>query len=133
MILGVGNDVVEIKRIQTLLEGHGARFEKRVYTESEIAYANSRNERKLRTLALRFAGKEAAAKALGTGFRDSVRLKDVEILSDEMGKPSLTFHGAALERLSAITPEGHVPHLHIALSDEGEFAWAVAVIEAIEK
>jgi holo-[acyl-carrier protein] synthase len=131
MILGIGNDVVSIARIESALSTHGERFETRSFTPAEITLAKSRNERYARTLALRFAAKEAAVKALGTGFRGGIRMCDVEVVNDAVGKPELRFHGAAGERMHAITPAGMCATTHLSLSDDDTHAWAVVLVEAI--
>jgi holo-[acyl-carrier protein] synthase len=128
MILGIGNDLVDMRRIEKTLN---ARFEARVFTPREMALANSRKARKLATLATRFAAKEAAAKALGSGFRGGVLMRDIECLSGKSGKPELKLHGKALARLHAITPKGKKPVLHVTLSDEAPYAWAFVLIEAV--
>jgi holo-[acyl-carrier protein] synthase len=132
MILGIGNDVVSIERVALTLKRHGARFRARVFTKEEIKLAQSRKgERRTATYATRFAAKEAAVKALGTGLRGGITFRDVETLSGPHGKPTLTLHGAALKRLNAITPQNMQARLHVSLSDEFPYAWALVIIEIL--
>ncbi|HHN72529.1 MAG TPA: holo-ACP synthase [Thermopetrobacter sp.] len=130
MILGIGSDIVDIRRIEHLLRRHGARFLARVYDPAEIAAAEGRADR-VAYLARRFAAREAAAKALGSGFRDGVSWRDVRVDSDDLGRPRLHLSGGAERRLRAITPAGHAARLHLSLSDEPPMAVAFVVIEAV--
>ena len=105
MILGIGNDTVDIRRIERTLERHGERFLERVFTPVERAKAERRTERiRAATYAKRFAAKEAASKALGTGFRDGVFFRDLGVVNLRSGQPTLALTGGAAERLAAITP-----------------------------
>ncbi len=133
MIIGIGNDLVDIRRIQKALERHGGRFERRCFTEHEIEKANSVSDaaRYCGIYAKRFAAKEACAKALGTGFSGGVNMCDIGVVEDENGRPCLQLSGGANERLEAIIPEGMMPHLHLSLSDEPPYAQAFVVIEAL--
>ncbi len=133
MILGIGNDIVDIKRIEKVLARHGLRFEMRCFTalERDKAARRKNGGTHVHVYAKRFAAKEACAKALGTGFTDRVYLKDIGVTEDEKGKPLLELRGGALERLQKITPEGMSPHLHLSLSDEPPFAQAFVMIEAL--
>ncbi len=128
MILGIGNDLVDMRRIEKALN---AKFEARVYTPREIKLAKSRKARALATFATRFAAKEAAAKALSTGFRGGILMRDFELLSSKGGAPELILHGKALARLRALTPKGKKAKLHITVSDEAPYAWAFVLIEAV--
>ena len=131
MIIGLGNDMVDIRRVGLTLRRQGKRFRARVFTPAEIALADSRKgAKRIATFATRFAAKEAAAKALGLGIRKGVQWRDLEILNTPEGKPILTLQGAALKRLQAITPEGMRARVHVSLSDEYPYAWALVVIEA---
>lgn len=123
MILGLGTDIVKIARIESVMARFGERFLDRCFTPAERA----RGKNNSRFYAKRFAAKEAAAKALGTGFRGGILLKEIEIANAESGAPSLILHGAALARLNAIT-SGKTPTLHLSLSDERDQALAVVVI-----
>lgn len=134
MIIGLGSDIVNITRIAEMLKKHGQQFEKRVYTEQELkaAYAYKNNpETYAAFLAKRFAAKEAAVKALGTGFGEHATLTDVSVCAGEKGKPQLHLDGAAYERLISITPEDASPRMHISLSDDFPSAFAFVIIEAI--
>lgn len=136
MILGIGNDIVDIGRIETALNRHGTRFEKRCFSpyEQEKGYArkerSSRPQAQSEYYAKRFAAKEAGAKALGTGFRDGVYLRDLSVEEDEVGRPFLRMYGGALAQLQKITPDGYDAVLHLSLSDDPPYAQAFVVIEA---
>ncbi len=132
MIIGLGSDIVEIARIAALLKRHGARFEQRVFTTRERALAEQRGAvAKAATLAKRFAAKEAAAKALGCGFRHGVQWHEIEVINDDLGAPRLLLHGGAAARLKALLGAGHVARLHVTLSDEKRYALAVVIVEAM--
>ncbi len=131
MIIGIGTDLVDIRRIARMLERHGERFLRKVFCEEEVRLARQRGEAAACTLARRFAAKEAAAKALGSGFRDGVGWRDICVERDELQRPVLVFGGGAAARLARITPEGHRTCLHLALSDEYPYAQAMVVIEAL--
>jgi len=135
MIIGIGNDLVDIRRIQKLLTRHKTRFERRCFTEHEIEKANSVSDerRYLGIYAKRFAAKEACAKALGTGFADGVRARDIGVIEDEKGRPFLQLSGGASKKLEEITPKGMHPHLHLSLSDDPPYAQAFVIIEALPK
>ena len=132
MIIGLGSDIVEIERIGRLLERHGERFLARVFSPRERALAEERGPgARVATLAKRFAAKEAAAKALGCGFREGVQWHDIEVVNDAMGAPRLALHGGAAARLRALVPAGRAARLHVTLSDERRYALAVVIIEAL--
>lgn len=133
MILGIGSDLIDIKRIEAALNRHGDRFLQRCFTASEIAKARSRARRgqMAATLAKSFAAKEACAKALGTGFRDNIALRDISVENNDAGRPDLILRGAALTRLGALVPPGHVARLHLTLTDEPPMAFAQVIIEAL--
>lgn len=132
MIIGIGNDLVDIRRIEAVINRFGARFEERCFTPEECMKAARREKggTKAHVLAKRFAAKEACAKALGTGFSNSVVMKDIGISEDESGRPYLTLKNGALEKLNNIVPKGMTPHLHVSLSDEPPMAQAFVIIEA---
>lgn len=136
MILGIGNDLVDIRRISGALDKHGVRFEQRCFSDYEQQKAQARKVRSANTQAApeyyakRFAAKEAAAKALGTGFRDGIYLKDISVQEDETGRPFLYMSGGAQKQLEAITPENHNAILHLSLTDEPPYAQAYVIIEA---
>ena len=132
MILGIGNDTVDIRRIERTLERHGERFIERVFTPAERAKAERRAERiRAATYAKRFAAKEAASKALGTGFRDGVFFRDLGVVNLRSGQPTLEMTGGAAERLLAITPPGHTAQVALTMTDEYPYANAVVVISAV--
>ena len=132
MILGIGNDTVDIRRIERTLERHGERFVERVFTPTERAKAERRTERiRASTYAKRFAAKEAASKALGTGFRDGVFFRDLGVVNLRSGQPTLRMTGGAAERLAAITPPGHAAQVALTMTDEYPYANAVVVISAV--
>ncbi len=130
MIIGLGSDLCNIERIQASLDRFGARFESRVFTPAEIAKAARRPLTRAGTLAKRFAAKEAYAKAVGTGFRAGVFMKDIGVINAPSGAPTLALSGGAAARLAALTPPGHVAHVHLTLTDDHPWAQALVVIEA---
>jgi holo-[acyl-carrier protein] synthase len=130
MILGIGNDIVDIRRIEQVLARHGERFLKRLFTETERAKA-ARRSHPVATYAKRFAAKEACAKALGTGINRGVYFKDMGVVNLPSGQPTLRLTGGALLRLEAMTPKGMKAHLHLAITDEAPWAEAVVIIEAL--
>ena len=130
MILGVGADLCDIRRIQTSLERFGERFKQRCFTDLERA----RSDRKAQpawSYAKRFAAKEACAKALGTGMRSDVYWRDMGVVNMRSGQPTLALTGHAAEHLSRLTPDGHEARIHLTLSDEHPYALAFVVIEAL--
>jgi holo-[acyl-carrier protein] synthase len=129
MILGIGTDLVDIRRIEQTIERHGDRFINRIYTETERARAE-RKANRIDTYAKRFAAKEACAKALGTGFRKGVFFRDMGVVNLPSGKPTLRLTGGALARLHAITPAGYEAQIDLALTDEYPLAQAFVVISA---
>lgn len=130
MILGIGTDLVDIRRIEQAIARHGDRFINRIYTEVERARAE-RKANRIDTYAKRFAAKEACAKALGTGFRNGVFFRDLGVVNLRSGKPTLRLTGGALARLHAITPAGYVAQIDLALTDEYPLAQAFVVISAM--
>ncbi len=128
MIIGIGTDLVDIRRIESAYNRHGQRFLKRCFTESEIQKAEGRSKKEplARTLAKCFAAKEACAKALGIGFRNGITLKDIAVENDPFGKPVITLHNKAFERFQ----EMKATALHVSLSDEPPLALAYVIIEA---
>lgn len=133
MIIGTGIDLVDSRRIQKLMESHEQRFIDRYFTDYEAAHVAGLKlaDRKVMSLAKRFAAKEACAKALGTGFRDGIYMKDIEVKNDALGKPILTLSGGALARLTEIVPDDMPSLLHLSMSDEPPYAQAQVIIEAI--
>jgi holo-[acyl-carrier protein] synthase len=131
MILGLGSDICDIRRIERTIARHGDRFLSRVFTAAERAKAASRTERiQAATFAKRFAAKEAAAKALGTGFRRGVFLSDLGVVNLPSGQPTLRMTGGAAARLAAITPEGMAASVALTMTDEYPYAFAQVIISA---
>jgi holo-[acyl-carrier protein] synthase len=130
MIIGMGSDLCNIERIEASLERFGERFEKRVFTETERAKANRRPFTKAGTLAKRFAAKEAFSKAVGTGFRSGVFMKDIGVINAISGAPTLALTGGAKAKLNALVPQGHEAVVHLTLTDDHPWAQAFVVIEA---
>lgn len=130
MIIAIGSDLCNIERIQNSLDRWGERFEQRVFTEVERAKGNSRPFTKAGTLAKRFAAKEAFSKAVGTGFKAGVFMKDIGVVNARSGAPTLYLTGGAAARLAAITPPGHEAVVHLTLTDDHPWAQAFVIIEA---
>ena len=131
MIIGLGSDLCNIKRIENSLDRFGARFKARVFTDTENAKAEKRPFTAAGTYAKRFAAKEAFSKAVGTGFRRGVFMKDIGVVNAPSGAPTLALTGGAKARLEAITPAGHHAHIHLTLTDDHPWAQAFVIIEAI--
>ena len=127
MILGVGVDLLDIRRVERTLARFGARFTARCFTEIERAKADRRRARAA-TYAKRFAAKEACAKALGTGFDQGVFMRDIGVVNLPSGRPTLALTGGAARRLDAITPAGQLAELHLTLTDEPPLAQALVFI-----
>jgi holo-[acyl-carrier protein] synthase len=130
MIVAIGSDLCNIERIQASLDRFGERFEKRVFTDVERAKAARRPFTKAGTLAKRFAAKEAFSKAIGTGFKAGVFMKDIGVVNMKSGAPTLALTGGAAARLAAIVPEGHEAVVHLTLTDDHPWAQAFVIIEA---
>lgn len=130
MIIAIGSDLCNIDRIQNSLDRYGERFENRVFTDAERAKAASRPFTRAGTLAKRFAAKEACSKALGTGFKAGVFMKDIGVVNSRTGAPTLALTGGAAARLTAITPADHEAVIHLSLTDDHPWAQAFVVIEA---
>lgn len=130
MIIAIGSDLCSIERIQASLDRFGARFEKHVFTDIEQAKAASRPFTKAGTLAKRFAAKEAFSKAVGTGFKRGVFMKDIGVINLPSGAPTLQLTGGAKARLDALTPAGHAMHVHLTMTDDHPWAQAFVVLEA---
>ncbi len=130
MILGIGSDLVDIERIERVLERHGERFVNRIFTDAERARAERRADR-VETYAKRFAAKEACAKALGTGLRRGVFWRDMGVVNLPSGRPTMRLTGGALSRLQAITPDGCRAQIDLTITDEGALAQAFVVISAV--
>ena len=130
MIIAIGSDLCNIERIQNSLDRFGERFVQRVFTEVERAKAERRPFTKAGTYAKRFAAKEAFSKAVGTGFKAGVFMKDIGVVNAPSGAPTLALSGGAAARLAAITPPGHEAVVHLTLTDDHPWAQAFVVIEA---
>lgn len=132
MILGLGSDICDIRRIERVMERHGERFLERVFTPAERARA-ARGTPKVQagTLAKRFAAKEACAKALGTGFKRGVFHSDLGVVNLPSGQPSMRLSGGAASRLRAITPAGQAAQVALTLTDEYPYAYAQVIISAV--
>ena len=129
MILGLGSDLIDIRRIEQVIERFGERFLERVFTDVERRKCERRADRAA-SYARRFAAKEACSKALGTGFRDGVFWRDLGVVNLTSGRPSMVLTGGALRRLEEITPSGTVARLDVTLTDEPPIAQAVVIITA---
>ncbi len=131
MILGVGSDLIDIRRIERAIERFGDRFLDRIFTEAERRRCDRRGATRVASYARRFAAKEAAAKALGTGFRRGVFWRDLGVFNLPSGQPGLRLTGGALQRLEAMTPPGMRARLDLSLTDEPPLAQAVVIITAV--
>jgi holo-[acyl-carrier protein] synthase len=130
VIIGVGSDLCNIERIQASLDRFGDKFEQRVFTDTEIAKAARRPYTKAATLAKRFAAKEAFSKAVGTGFKAGVFMKDIGVVNLPSGAPTLALSGGAKARLDALTPPGASLFVHLTLTDDHPWAQAFVILEA---
>ena len=133
MIIGLGSDLCNIERIQNSLDRFGERFEQRVFTAIERAKAAKRPFTRAGTYAKRFAAKEAFSKAVGTGFKCGVFMKDIGVVNAPSGAPTLALTGGAKARLDAITPDGYDAHIHLTLTDDHPWAQAFVILEALPK
>jgi holo-[acyl-carrier protein] synthase len=127
----MGSDLCNIERIANSLARYGERFENRVFTDTEIAKARRRPFTIAGTYAKRFAAKEAFSKAVGTGFKRGVFMKDIGVVNAPSGAPTLALTGGAALRLEEITPKGHEARIHLTLTDDHPWAQAFVIIEAI--
>ena len=130
MIIGLGSDICDVRRIASALERHGERFVGRIFTAAERAKAEGRANRAA-SYAKRFAAKEACAKALGTGFRRGVFWRDIGVVNLPSGRPTMKLTGGALTCLQAITPPGCEAKIDVSLTDEGPTAQAIVIISAL--
>lgn len=130
MIIGLGSDLCNIERIRNSLARYGERFERRVFTPIEIAKADKRPFTRAETLAKRFAAKEAFSKAVGTGFKAGVFMKDIGVVNLPSGAPTLALSGGAKARLDALTPPGATLFVHLTLTDDHPWAQAFVILEA---
>jgi holo-[acyl-carrier protein] synthase len=130
MILGLGSDLIDIRRIEEVIERYGERFLDRIFTETERRRCDRRADRAA-SYARRFAAKEACSKALGTGFRRGVFWRDLGVVNMATGQPTLRLTGGALRRLAELTPPGMTARLDLTLTDEPPIAQAVVIITAV--
>ncbi len=130
MILGIGSDICDARRIAKVIERHGDRFLDRVFTPVERARADRRKLR-AETYAKRFAAKEACSKALGTGLRQGVWWRDMGVVNLPSGRPTMKLTGGALKRLMAMVPAGMEPDIQLTIADEGPMAVAYVIIQAV--
>jgi holo-[acyl-carrier protein] synthase len=130
MIIGIGSDLCDARRIAKTIERHGDRFLNRIFTPAERAKAE-RRANSVETYAKRFAAKEACSKALGTGFRQGVFWRDMGVVNMPSGRPTMKLTGGALARLKAITPAGCTAQIDVSLTDEGPTAQAIVIISSV--
>lgn len=131
MIIGLGTDLCDIARIRETLDKFGERFTHRLFTEQERRRAERRPARRADRYAQMFAAKEACSKALGTGFRQGVFWRNMEVVPMPSGKPTLNITGGALDRLLKLTPDGFRPQANVSLTDESDLAQAVVILSAV--
>jgi holo-[acyl-carrier protein] synthase len=131
MIIGLGNDIIDIRRVERTIERYGERFLSRVFTEIERRKSDNRAGRAA-SYAKRFAAKEACAKALGTGFRQGVFWRDVGVVNLPSGRPTLQLTGGAARALEQLTPEGHEVRIDLSITDDFPTAQAIVIISAVK-
>lgn len=129
MILGIGNDIIDIRRIEATLERYGDRFVARVFTEIERRKSDRRRNRAA-SYAKRFAAKEACSKALGTGLRNGVFWRDMGVVNLPSGRPTLVLTGGAADILAGLVPAGHVARIDLTITDDFPMAQAIVIISA---
>ena len=132
MIIGMGSDLCDVRRIQKSIDRFGDRFLDRIFTPKERE-RSERRARRTESYAKRFAAKEACAKALGTGFRDGVFFRDLGVVNLPSGRPTMKLTGGALKRLNALIPSGFEPQIDLTITDEGPMAQAIVIISAVPK
>jgi holo-[acyl-carrier protein] synthase len=130
MIIGLGSDLIDIRRIDRTLQRHGERFIARIYTDTERRKSEGRRLR-VESYAKRFAAKEACSKALGTGFRRGVFWRDMGVVNLPSGRPTMALTGGALRRLREITPDGYAASIDLTITDDFPLAQAVVIISAV--
>lgn len=130
MIIGIGNDTLDIRRMEKVLERHGERFTHRIFTEIEVAKSERRRQRAA-SYAKRFAAKEACSKALGTGLSQGVFWRDMGVVNLPSGKPTMILTRGAAKRLADLVPVGHHAEIHLTLTDDFPMAQALVIIEAL--
>ena len=133
MIIGLGSDLCNIERIQNSLDRWGDRFRQRSFTDVENAKAARRPHTQAGTYAKRFAAKEAFSKAVGTGFKRGVFMKDIGVVNAPSGAPTLALTRGAAARLAELTPAGHEVKIHVTLTDDHPWAQAFVILEALPK
>ena len=131
MIIGIGNDMIDIRRVERTIERYGERFLERVFTETERVKSDGRAMRAA-SYAKRFAAKEACAKALGTGFRQGVFWRDMGVVNLPSGRPTLQLTGGAARALAELTPDGHEVRIDLSITDDFPTAQAIVIISAIK-
>ena len=134
MIIGIGSDLIDIRRVEKVIERHGERFLSRIFTDAERARAERRarnHNNYIATYAKRFAAKEACSKALGTGIRQGVWWRDMGVVNLTGGRPSMKLTGGALARLEKLTPSGHVAQIDLSITDDWPLAQAFVIISAV--
>jgi holo-[acyl-carrier protein] synthase len=130
VIVGLGNDIVDIRRVEKTLERYGERFIRRLFTDIEIAKSERRAQRAA-SYAKRFAAKEACSKALGTGFRKQVFWRDMGVVNLPSGRPTMVLTNGANAQLEKLIPEGHEARIHLTITDDFPYAQAIVMIEAV--
>lgn len=130
MIIGLGNDLIDIRRIEKTIERYGVRFLDRIYTETERKRSDRRNQRAA-SYAKRFAAKEACSKALGTGIRSGVFWRDMGVVNLPSGRPTMELTGGAAKRLVSLTPQGCSARIDLTITDDFPLAQAIVIISAI--
>ena len=130
MIIGIGSDLIDIRRIEKTLERYSNRFQSRIFTKVECKKSDQRVNRAA-SYAKRFAAKEACSKALGTGFRHGVFWRDLGVVNLKSGKPTMALTGGAKKRLEALIPEGLAPQIDLTITDDFPLAQAVVIISAV--
>jgi len=131
MIIGLGNDIIDIRRVERTIERYGERFLSRIFTETERRKSENRAGRAA-SYAKRFAAKEACAKALGTGFRHGVFWRDIGVVNLPSGRPTLQLTGGASRALQRLTPEGHEVRIDLSITDDFPTAQAIVIISAVK-
>ena len=131
MIIGLGNDIIDIRRVERTIERYGERFLSRIFTETERLKSENRAGRAA-SYAKRFAAKEACAKALGTGFRHGVFWRDMGVVNLPSGRPTLQLTGGASRVLQRLTPEGHEVRIDLSITDDFPTAQAIVIISAVK-
>ena len=132
MIIGIGSDLIDIRRVEKTLERFPERFKNRIFTETERQKSDRRVNRAA-SYAKRFAAKEACSKALGTGFRRGVFWRDLGVVNLKSGKPTMALTGSARARLESLIPEGMAPQIDLTITDDFPLAQAVVIISAVPK